>query len=314
MARLHERVRRISIPNSAERDLVWSPDGKKIATFQQDQRKTSTMTLVATNVGVPKVEQWKYPFVGDEHITMIERVIIDLGGDAPKTIRLRMPPDQHRSTCSDDLVCSNGWEDVQWAQDGKTLAFVSTDRGHKSATLRVADVATGKVHYYSRSRRKLWMKGESSGHVQRVQEIRYDCDADCLLVTVDQVGPGACHTGERSCFYRVLGAGDAQAQLAVVQQQRRADLRRGDDFLVRQVHAADVARGGVEVEPEGLAGLQLHAPGLELAPRNGTMSAAPEAARRPGVPRSRPTRSVRPATASRSTMPCPRRCARKSCN
>lgn len=125
--------------------LVWSPDGRKIATFQQDQRKTSTMTLVATNVGVPRVEQWKYPFVGDQHITLIERVVIDLGGDAPKTIRLRMPPDQHRSTCSDDLVCSEGWEDVQWAKDGRTLAFVSTDRGHKSATLRVADAATGAV-------------------------------------------------------------------------------------------------------------------------------------------------------------------------
>ncbi|WP_271679922.1 S9 family peptidase [Thermomonas mangrovi] len=125
--------------------LVWSPDGKKIATFQQDQRKTSTMTLVATNVGAPRVEQWKYPFVGDQDVTLIERVVIDLSGDAPKTIRLQMPPDQHRSTCSDDLVCSKGWEDVQWARDGKTLAFVSTDRGHKSATLRVADAATGKV-------------------------------------------------------------------------------------------------------------------------------------------------------------------------
>lgn len=125
--------------------LVWSPDGRKIATFQQDQRRTSTMTLVATNVGAPKVEQWKYPFVGDEHITMIERVVIDLSGATPKTIRLQMPADQHRSTCSDDLVCSNGWEDVQWAQDGKTLAFVSTDRGHKSAKLRVADAATGAV-------------------------------------------------------------------------------------------------------------------------------------------------------------------------
>ena len=125
--------------------LVWLADGNKIATFQQDQRKTSTMTLVATNVGAPKVEQWKYPFVGDQDVTLIERVVIDLSGDAPKTIRLQMPPDQHRSTCSDDLVCSKGWEDVQWARDGKTLAFVSTDRGHKSATLRVADAATGKV-------------------------------------------------------------------------------------------------------------------------------------------------------------------------
>ncbi|HRA02662.1 MAG TPA: DPP IV N-terminal domain-containing protein, partial [Thermomonas sp.] len=125
--------------------LVWSPDGNRIATFQQDQRKTSTMTLVATNAGAPKVEQWKYPFVGDEHITMIERVVIDLSADTPKTVRLQMPPDQHRSTCSDDVVCSEGWEDVQWAKDGKTLAFVSTDRGHKSAKLRVADAATGAV-------------------------------------------------------------------------------------------------------------------------------------------------------------------------
>ncbi len=125
--------------------VVWSPDGSKIATFQQDQRKTSTMTMVGTNVGAPKVQQWKYPFVGDADVTMIERVIIDLSAATPKTVRLQMPADQHRSTCSDDLVCADGWEDVQWAKDGKTLAFVSTDRGHKSATLRVADVASGKV-------------------------------------------------------------------------------------------------------------------------------------------------------------------------
>jgi dipeptidyl aminopeptidase/acylaminoacyl peptidase len=125
--------------------VVWSPDGRKIATFQQDQRKTSTMTLVGTNVGAPKVEQWKYPFAGDKDVTLIERVVIDLSGAKPKTVRLQMPADQHRSTCSDDIACDDGWEDVQWAQDGRTLAFVSTDRGHKSATLRVADAATGKV-------------------------------------------------------------------------------------------------------------------------------------------------------------------------
>lgn len=125
--------------------VVWSPDGRKIATFQQDQRKTSTMTLVGTNVGAPKVEQWKYPFAGDKDVTLIERVVIDLSGATPKTVRLQMPADQHRSTCSDDIACDDGWEDVQWAEDGRTLAFVSTDRGHKSATLRVADAATGKV-------------------------------------------------------------------------------------------------------------------------------------------------------------------------
>jgi len=125
--------------------VLWSPDGSKIATFQQDQRKTSTMTLVGTNVGVPEVQAWKYPFVGDADVTMIERVVIDLAGARPKTVRLKMPADQHRSTCSDDIVCDQGWEDVQWAKDGRTLAFVSTDRGHKSATLRVADAATGAV-------------------------------------------------------------------------------------------------------------------------------------------------------------------------
>jgi phosphoribosyl-ATP pyrophosphohydrolase/phosphoribosyl-AMP cyclohydrolase len=70
-------------------------------------------------------------------------------------------------------------------------------------------VATGKVHYYSRSRRKLWMKGESSGHIQTVREIRYDCDADCLLITVEQEG-AACHTGHHSCFYRVWDEGGAR--------------------------------------------------------------------------------------------------------
>ena len=64
-------------------------------------------------------------------------------------------------------------------------------------------VETKRAHFYSRSRKKLWLKGESSGHVQKVKEIRFDCDADCLLVKVEQVG-GACHTGYRSCFYRKL--------------------------------------------------------------------------------------------------------------
>ncbi|MCK4248856.1 MAG: phosphoribosyl-AMP cyclohydrolase [Candidatus Omnitrophica bacterium] len=60
---------------------------------------------------------------------------------------------------------------------------------------------TGKVHFWSRSRQKLWLKGESSGHVQEVKQIYYDCDADTLLIKVDQTG-GACHTGYRSCFYQ----------------------------------------------------------------------------------------------------------------
>lgn len=68
----------------------------------------------------------------------------------------------------------------------------------------VETIETGKTWFWSRSRQKYWMKGESSGHTQEVHEIRYDCDADCLLVKVTQNGPGACHTNERSCFYRML--------------------------------------------------------------------------------------------------------------
>ena len=126
--------------------LVWSPDSTQIATFQQDQRKTGDMYMITTNVGHPRLEAWKYPLAGDKDVTMIERVIIDV--PAHKVVRLQMPPDQHRSTLCDDVSCGpdGGWDDVQWGPDGKTLAFVSTSRDHKSATLRVADAGTGKVH------------------------------------------------------------------------------------------------------------------------------------------------------------------------
>ncbi|MFQ5681044.1 MAG: phosphoribosyl-AMP cyclohydrolase [Candidatus Omnitrophota bacterium] len=66
-------------------------------------------------------------------------------------------------------------------------------------------VEGGKTCFWSRSRQKFWVKGETSGHFQYVKEIFYDCDADALLIKVEQVGP-ACHTNNRSCFYRTLGA------------------------------------------------------------------------------------------------------------
>jgi len=63
-------------------------------------------------------------------------------------------------------------------------------------------IETGKTYFWSRSRQKFWMKGETSGNVQLVSEIHYDCDADTLLFKVEQTGTGACHTGNRTCFYR----------------------------------------------------------------------------------------------------------------
>jgi dipeptidyl aminopeptidase/acylaminoacyl peptidase len=125
--------------------LVWSPDSKKIATFQQDQRKDGEMYLVPVTNGHPQLKAWKYPLVGDKEVTMIERVIIDV--DGAKMIRLKMPPDQHRSTLCDDVSCrgGSGWDDVQWSDDGKHLAFVSTSRDHKQEWMRIADAETGDV-------------------------------------------------------------------------------------------------------------------------------------------------------------------------
>lgn len=67
-------------------------------------------------------------------------------------------------------------------------------------------LATGRVTYWSRSRQEFWVKGESSGHVQRLMDFRVDCDRDCLLVLVEQTGP-ACHTNRRSCFYTAVRGG-----------------------------------------------------------------------------------------------------------
>ena len=65
-------------------------------------------------------------------------------------------------------------------------------------------LATGLTWFYSRSRQRLWQKGETSGHVQRVKKVQADCDLDTLLIEVEQVGPGACHTGHKSCFHHEL--------------------------------------------------------------------------------------------------------------
>jgi dipeptidyl aminopeptidase/acylaminoacyl peptidase len=125
--------------------LVWSPDSKQIATFQQDERKTGDMYLLKTQVGHSELLKWKGPLAGDKNVTMIERVVIDV--PSKKVVRLKMAPDQHRSTLCDDVSCGpeGGWDDVKWADDGKTLAFVSTSRYHKDEWFRIADPKTGAV-------------------------------------------------------------------------------------------------------------------------------------------------------------------------
>jgi phosphoribosyl-AMP cyclohydrolase len=78
---------------------------------------------------------------------------------------------------------------------------------HMNAQALAKTIETGEAWYYSRSRKALWRKGESSGHVQRVAEMRIDCDQDAVWIKVEQSGPGACHTGRRSCFYRAVPLG-----------------------------------------------------------------------------------------------------------
>jgi phosphoribosyl-AMP cyclohydrolase len=82
---------------------------------------------------------------------------------------------------------------------------------HMNAQALQKTIETGEAWYFSRSRRALWRKGESSGHVQRVVELRVDCDQDAVWIKVEQQGPGACHTGRRSCFYRRVPVGRAGA-------------------------------------------------------------------------------------------------------
>jgi len=95
---------------------------------------------------------------------------------------------------------------IQDAGTGEVLML-----GFMNEEAYAATQKSGEVTFYSRSRNKLWRKGEQSGHVLRVREVRVDCDADTILVRVDPVGPGVCHEGYRSCFFRRLepnGAAD----------------------------------------------------------------------------------------------------------
>ncbi len=123
--------------------LRWSPDSKKIATFQQDQRNSKDMYLVTTNVGAPVLKAWKYPLPGDKQIATIRRVIIDV--ENPKVISLNIPADPHRATLSDDISSSGTFDDIDWKADGSEVAFLSTSRDHKNEKFRIANATTGAV-------------------------------------------------------------------------------------------------------------------------------------------------------------------------
>ena len=119
--------------------LLWSPDSRKIATYQQDERHVGMFYMVETTVGHPTLHAWRDPFPGDSVVAMLRRVIIEV--DAARVIPLQMPPDFHRATLGDNV----SMDDYKWSPDASQLALVSTSRDHKQAVFRVATAATGAV-------------------------------------------------------------------------------------------------------------------------------------------------------------------------
>ena len=126
-----------------------------------------------------------------------------------------------------------------------TLAYMNSEALERT-------VASGEMHFWSRSRGELWHKGETSGNVQRLRSLRYDCDADALLALVEPAGP-ACHTGERTCFYRSIGAPavaahEALPALARTLAARHRELPEGS--YTAKLFEAGHATMGAKVEEE----------------------------------------------------------------
>jgi phosphoribosyl-ATP pyrophosphohydrolase/phosphoribosyl-AMP cyclohydrolase len=155
---------------------------------------------------------------------------------------------------------------VQDYLDGTVLmmAWMNRDSLHKT-------LETGETWFWSRSRQELWHKGATSGHIQQVKSLRYDCDSDALLVSVKQIGDIACHTGERSCFHQVEGQimpppADTLSQVFAVVQERKMNpnpdsytcklLAGGDNKILKKIgeEAAEVVMAAKDDDPEALAG------------------------------------------------------------
>ncbi|HEY9738201.1 MAG TPA: bifunctional phosphoribosyl-AMP cyclohydrolase/phosphoribosyl-ATP diphosphatase HisIE [Trichocoleus sp.] len=155
---------------------------------------------------------------------------------------------------------------VQDYLDGTVLMMAWMNREALQKTLE-----TGETWFWSRSRQEFWHKGETSGHLQKVQAIRYDCDSDTLLVTVEQIGDVACHTGERSCFHQVDGhkaapPADTLSQVFEVICDRKAHpnpdsytcklLAGGDNKILKKIgeESAEVVMAFKDNDPDAIAG------------------------------------------------------------
>jgi phosphoribosyl-ATP pyrophosphohydrolase/phosphoribosyl-AMP cyclohydrolase len=150
--------------------------------------------------------------------------------------------------------------------DGTILMMAWMNRESLQKTLE-----TGECWYWSRSRNELWHKGATSGHIQKVQQIRYDCDSDALLIAIEQIGDIACHTGERSCFHQVDGTkidplGDTLSELYKVICDRRDNpidtsytcklLAGGDNKILKKIgeESAEVVMACKDDDAESIIG------------------------------------------------------------
>jgi phosphoribosyl-ATP pyrophosphohydrolase/phosphoribosyl-AMP cyclohydrolase len=154
---------------------------------------------------------------------------------------------------------------IQDYLDGTVLMMAWMNRDSLEKTL-----LTGETWFWSRSRAQLWHKGETSGHIQKVRSLRYDCDSDALLIGVEQIGDIACHTGERSCFHQVDGEkapppADTLSELFAVICSRRDNpvegsytcglFKGGDNKILKKIgeEAAEVVMACKDDDPEAIA-------------------------------------------------------------
>ena len=155
---------------------------------------------------------------------------------------------------------------VQDYLDGMVLMMAWMNRESLEKTLQ-----TGETWFWSRSRQQLWHKGETSGHLQKVRSLRYDCDSDALLVSVEQIGDIACHTGERSCFHQIEGKidpppADTLSQLFKIICYRREHptedsytcklFKGGDNKILKKIgeESAEVVMAFKDDDPDDIAG------------------------------------------------------------
>lgn len=155
---------------------------------------------------------------------------------------------------------------IQDYLDGTVLMMAWMNRDSLQKTLE-----TGRTWFWSRSRQELWPKGETSGHIQNVNTIRYDCDSDALLISVEQVGDIACHTGERSCFHQIDGGitpppADTLSQVFAVIRDRQKNpnshsytcqlFEGGDNKILKKIgeESAEVVMACKDDDPDEIAG------------------------------------------------------------